>query len=79
MDQHDKQRVLNQRKPGTDDAQDPDSVPEHLFSQYGLSDPDAKPGPTAEPQKPADGPDAGKEADPVRSRPHSPSPATPRR
>ncbi len=74
----DKHRVLNQRQPGTDDAQDPASVPDHLFSQYGLNDPAVKPGPAPQAgDPPATG--EGDENDPVRSRPHSPSPAAPRR
>ncbi len=54
MNQNDKPRVDDQRKPGSDDAQDPGAVPENLFSQYGLSDPGVQPGPGAEPDdKPA--------------------------
>jgi hypothetical protein len=71
MNQPDKHRVLNQRKPGTDDAQDPSAVPEHLFSQYGLNDPSVKPGPAqqSEDLPPTDKGDGDEE---VRSRPRSP-------
>jgi|GEM_PF-4497015 hypothetical protein len=77
MTPHDKREVLDQREPGTDDAQDPASVPEHLFSQYGLNDPAVKPGPAQRPDNlPVSG---GEGSDPLKSRPRSRSPAAPRR